>query len=83
MKNLKGELLCLDMQGIKPNYSELGRIYVMDRRTVKKYHQNHNKKQAKKKRISKLEKYKDVIKEKLSLPGSSKKSCLYVYKNES
>ena len=38
MKNLKGELLCLDMQGIKPNYSELGRIYGMDRRTVKKYH---------------------------------------------
>lgn len=73
MRNLKGELLCLDMQEIKPNYSELGRIYGMDRRTVKKYHLNAQNKHSttKVKRTSKLDKYKDIIKEKLSLPGSN------------
>lgn len=80
MRNLKGELLCLDMQGIKPNYSELGRIYGMDRRTVKKYHLNTQNKHSttKAKRTSKLDKYKDIIKEKLSLPGSNKKA-VYMY----
>ena len=80
MRNLKGELLCLDMQGIKPNYSELGRIYGMDRRTVKKYHLKTQNKHSttKAKRTSKLDKYKDIIKEKLSLPGSNKKA-VYMY----
>ena len=80
MRNLKGELLCLDMQGIKPNYSELGRIYGMDRRTVKKYHLKTQNKHSttKSKRTSKLDKYKDIIKEKLSLPGSNKKA-VYMY----
>ena len=78
MRNLKGELLCLDIQGIKPNYSELGRIYGMDRRTVKKYHLNEHNEEPKAKRGSKLDKYKDVIKEKLSLPGSNKKA-VYMY----
>ena len=78
MRNLKGELLCLYIQGIKPNYSELGRIYGMDRRTVKKYHLNEHKEEPKAKRGSKLDKYKDVIKEKLSLPGSNKKA-VYMY----
>ena len=79
MKNLKGELLCLDMQGIKPNYSQLGRIYGMDRRTVKKHHLNSNKDPSiSKKRVSKLEKYDEIIKEKLNLPGSNKKA-VYMY----
>ncbi len=34
IKNLKGELLCLKTNDIKPNFSELARIYKMDRRTV-------------------------------------------------
>ena len=79
MKNLKGELLCLDMQNIKPNYSELSRIYGIDRRTIKKYHLNPKKENSKiSKRISKLEKYDDVLKEKLNLPGSNKKA-VYMY----
>lgn len=78
MKNLKGELLCLNVQGIKPNYSQLGRIYGMDRRTVKKYHLNIQNKKTKSKRISRLKKYNDIIKEKLNLPGSNKKA-VYMY----
>ena len=36
MKNLKGELLRLELSEIKPNYSELARVYGKDRRTIKK-----------------------------------------------
>lgn len=78
MNNLKGELIRLDMSGIKPNYSELSRIYNKDRRTIKKEHEtlNNNKKSSvvKKRKISLLDKYYDLIKEKLSIPGTNKKS---------
>ena len=34
---LRQELLVMETLNIKPNYSELARIYECDRRTVKKY----------------------------------------------
>lgn len=74
MKNLKGELLCLKINGVKPNYSEIGRIYNLDRRTVKKQYLGLNKDSLPKKRTSVLDKYKDLIKEKLSIPGTTKKA---------
>lgn len=74
MKNLKGELLCLKTNGVKPNYSEIGRIYNLDRRTVKKQYLGLNKDSPSKKRTSLLDKYKDLIKEKLSIPGTTKKA---------
>ena len=43
MENLKGELIRLDLSGIKPNYSKLSRIYGKDRRTIKKEHEIINK----------------------------------------
>ena len=36
MANLKGVRTCLETLNMKPNYSELGRIYGIDRRTAKK-----------------------------------------------
>ena len=36
MPNLKGARTCLETLEMKPNYSELGRIYGIDRRTAKK-----------------------------------------------
>ena len=36
MKNLKGAITCLKMTETKPNFSELGRVYGVDRRTAKK-----------------------------------------------
>ena len=36
MKNFEGTTIVLNVLGIKPNYSELGRTYKMDRRTAKK-----------------------------------------------
>lgn len=76
MANLKGAKTCLETLDIKPNYSELGRIYGIDRRTAKKkYNGIENKMQREK--HSYLDKYIDVIKEKCNIPGTTKKS---VYK---
>lgn len=78
MENLKGELMRLDANGIKPNYSELSRIYHKDRRTIKSEHDKlkETNKDAliKKKKKSKLDKYRDVIKDKMSIPGTTKKA---------
>ena len=74
MRNLKGELLCLKTENIKPNFSELSRIYGIDRRTIKKQYLGLINEKEKKKKISVLDKYKDLIKEKLEIPGSNKKA---------
>lgn len=78
MKNLKGELLCLKTENIKPNFSELSRIYGIDRRTIKKQYLESSSVSERKKKISKLDKYKKLIKEKLEIPGSNKKA-VYMY----
>lgn len=78
MRNLKGELLCLKSENIKPNFSELSRIYGVDRRTIKKQYLGLTTERKKKKKISVLDKYKGLIKEKLEIPGSNKKA-VYMY----
>ena len=76
MANLKGVRTCLETLNMKPNYSELGRIYGIDRRTAKKkYNGIENKVQRVK--HSYLDQYIDIIKEKCNIPGTTKKS---VYK---
>ena len=69
IKKLKQELLILKMLDLKVNYSELSKIYKIDRRTIKKYNNGYCKQDTKKIRKSKLDNYKDEIKEKLELPG--------------
>lgn len=59
---------------IKPNFSELGRIYNMDRRTIKKYYLGIQSNEVQKEKHSKLDKYRDLIKTKLLIPGSNKKA---------
>lgn len=78
MKNLKGEPLCLKTENIKPNYSELSRIYGIDRRTIKKQYLGLINNKEKQKKISVLDKYKELIKEKLEIPGTNKKA-VYMY----
>lgn len=76
MKNLKGARTCLETLDMKPNYSELGRIYGIDRRTAKKkYYGIENKMQREK--HSKLDQYIDIIIEKCNIPGITIKA---VYK---
>ena len=74
MNNLKGELLCLKASNIKPNFSELSRVYHKDRRVIKKLYYGINSTKRRKVKPSKLDKYRDLIKEKLNIPGSNMKA---------
>lgn len=73
MHNLKGAKTCLETYDLKPNYSELGRLYGIDRRTAKKKFNGIVNKEKRLKE-SKLDIYIDLIKEKLSIPGTNMKS---------
>lgn len=73
MANLKGARTCLETLDIKPNYSELGRIYGIDRRTAKKRYNGIPNNESKKK-MSVLDQYADIIKEKLQIPGCTMKA---------
>ena len=67
-KNLRGELTIMDVLNIKPNYAALGRMYRMDPRTVKKYHNGYKGKPATREKGSMLDQYKPEIEEKLKIP---------------
>lgn len=69
IEKLKQELLIMKTLNIKPNYSELARIYNLDRRTVEKYNNGYCRENIEIIRKSKLDTLKDEIKEKLELPG--------------
>ena len=77
MKNFEWTSTILTILDIKPNYAELGRVYGMDRRTAKKKYEGIKNKKRGRKEGSKLDKHKDLIKNKLNIPGSNKQS---VYK---
>jgi putative transposon-encoded protein len=71
--NLLGQLLLLKTMGIKPNYSELARVYGMDRHTIKKYFENGGKMERKgNDRKSIYDKYIDDIENQFSKPGVNK-----------
>ena len=68
IEKIKQELLVMKTLNIKPNFSELSRIYKLDRRTIKRYNDGYSRENTKIIRKSKLDKFKDEIKEKLELP---------------
>lgn len=78
MKNFGGTLMFFDTLGIKPNYSALGKAYDMDRRTIKNRYLGIENKKRGRKEGSILDDFKEEIKEKLSIPGVSKKG-VYMY----
>ncbi len=69
LKNMKGQLEIMKTLGIKPNYSELERAFKMDRHTIKKYYEGYEGKPAVKNKSSKLDKYYEEIKSKITLCG--------------
>lgn len=78
IKKIRKEMTLLKFMEIKPNYSELARIYKLDYRTVKRiYEENYNEKVHRNK-SSKLEELDDVIREKMKYKGI-KGSSLYNY----
>lgn len=71
--NLIGELSCLKMMNIKPNFSDLSRRYKIDRHTIAKYYREGGKFIKKRKNQNSVyDKYLNEIIEILSQPGVSK-----------
>ena len=61
------QLKILKLNESKPNFSELSRMYDVDRRTVKKYYDGYEGKPAHHSKSSKLDMYEPLIKDKLSI----------------
>ena len=70
IRKLKQELLISKTLNIKLNYSDLSRKYKIDRRTIKKYNNGYTPKVTRE-RKSKLDDFKDIVKEKLELSGAT------------
>ena len=77
-KNMKGQLEIMKTLGIKPNFSELERAFGIERHTIKKYYDGYEGKSPNRNRPSKLDKYYDEIKSKISLCGINQMG-LYQY----
>ena len=69
MEDLIKQIEIIKEAGIKPNYSELSRMYGVDRRTVKKYFEGYEGRPTKRNKPSKLDKYYYEIKEMLLKEG--------------
>lgn len=66
---LTAQLNIIKLYNMKPNFSELQRIYGFDRRTIKKYYEGYEGKPKTHNKSSKLDKHYETIKEKLSIRG--------------
>lgn len=78
-RNIIGDLLILKQMNIKPNFSELARLYHMDRHTVSKYwHQGGIKKVERKPKGSVLDPYREEMERLFKKPGVHKRS-VYQY----
>ena len=71
--NVLGMIDIIKSLKVKPNFSELSRIYGLDRHTIKKYYDEGGKKVIKRFRKSGFDKVKDEIIELLKKPGVTKK----------
>ena len=66
---LLAQLKILKLMDTKPNFSELARIYSIDRRTIKKYYDGYEGKPKHHKKICRLDLYQDLIIQKLQIRG--------------
>lgn len=73
-ETLLTQLRILKMTDSKPNFSELARIYDLDRRTIKKYYDGYDGKPTNRNKPSKLDKYETIIREKLQIKGTTIRS---------
>lgn len=68
-----GDLTIMKQIGIKPNFSELSRVYHVDRHTIAKHYKEGGVTcKMKQEYHNYLEEYKDEITEKLNIPGATK-----------
>ena len=72
--NIIGVLRQMKETKIKPNFSELGRLFKLDRHTVKKYYENDGIVIKQRERKSFYEQFKEEIIDELNKPGRTKKA---------
>lgn len=77
-KNMKGQLEIMKTLEIKPNFSELERAFGIERHTIKKYYDGYEGKPSIRSKPSKLDKYYEEIKSKITLCGINQMG-LYQY----
>lgn len=82
MEKMKKHLEIIRMMGMKPNFSELSRIYGFDRRTIKKYWEGYEGKPKTRNKPSKLDKYLEKITMLLSIRGITIKAVYERLKDE-
>lgn len=68
------QLKILKLMDTKPNFSELARIYSVDRRTIKKYYDGYEGKPKHHKKFCRLDLYQDLIIQKLQIRGVTLKA---------
>lgn len=66
---MRVQLKILKLNNLKPNFSELARIYHLDRRTIKKYYDGYQGKPIHRLKTSMLDQYRDIISLKMALKG--------------
>jgi transposase len=76
--NIMGALSIIKTHHMKPNFSDLGRQYGLDRHTISQYYRDGGKKPIKRMRMSILDAYVEDIRELMKTPGRSKKA-VYEY----
>lgn len=67
-KDIYERIKIMKQDDIKPNFAELAKIYGCDYRTVKRYYNSDFVKPERKRMPSKLDSFKEIIKEKLEIP---------------
>ncbi len=68
------QLEILRLSNNKPNFSELARMYEVDRRTIKKYYDGYSGKPEHHNKSSKLDQYEELIAQKLAIKGTNVKA---------
>ena len=68
------QLKIFKLMDIKPNFSELARVYDVDRRTIKKYYDGYEGKPKHRKKFCRLDLYQELIIQKLQLRGVTLKA---------
>lgn len=79
LSDLKNLRVVLEANGVKkPNYSQIARQMGVDRRTVKKIYESNGVKPQRKKRISKIDAFEDIIRE-LLFPDGKEQMQIFFY----
>lgn len=79
--SIESAIAMFKMMDIKPNYSELARVYNINRNTVARKFKGEPSKERKKK-SSQLDSLKEAIKERFEIAGVTGKSVYFYFKNE-